>query len=150
KRAASSIRALQKRPNKTVLDRLLKRMSYVQGDFAEEDTYERLAKKIKGARTPVFYLEIPPSLVGLAIKQLAEAGLTKNARVVVEKPFGHDLKSARALANEIHQYIREDQLYRIDHFLGLMGLDEILYLRFGNSVFEPVWNSGSISCVQIT
>src|SRR5690349_118563 len=138
------------KPNQRIFNRLAKRFSYVQGDFAEAETYERLAAHIRGARNPVFYLEIPPSLFGMTIKGLSEAGLTKNARVVVEKPFGHDLASARALAKEIHQYIREDQLYRIDHFLGLMGLDEILYLRFANAMFEPAWNSNSISCVQIT
>ncbi len=139
-----------RKPDPKVFNRFAKRLSYVQGDFAEADTYERLAAQIKGARTPVFYLEIPPSLFGMTIKGLAEAGLTGHARVVVEKPFGHDLVSARALAAEIHQYIREDQLYRIDHFLGVMGLAEILYLRFGNVMFEPVWNRNSVACVQIT
>ena len=110
-----------KKPDPKVFNRLAKRLSYVQGDFSEADTYERLAAHIKGARNPVFYLEIPPSLFGMTIKGLSEAGLTKNARVVVEKPFGHDLASARELAAEIHQYISEDQLYRIDHFLGVMG-----------------------------
>ena len=133
-----------------VFNRLVKRFSYVQGDFSDDATYERVGKAIRGAKTPVFYLEIPPSLFGMTIGGLAKAGLTENARVVVEKPFGHDLQSARDLADEIHQYIREDQLYRIDHFLGVMGLTEILYLRFANAMFEPVWDRNSIACVQIT
>jgi glucose-6-phosphate 1-dehydrogenase len=138
------------KPEPKVFNRLARRFSYIPGDFSADETYERLAQKIKGARSPVFYLEIPPSLFGMTIKGLHDAGLTGNARVVVEKPFGHDLASARDLAAEIHQYIREDQLYRIDHFLGLMGMAEILYLRFANAMFEPVWNRNSIACIQIT
>ena len=139
-----------KKPDPQIFNRLAERLSYVQGDFSEADTYHRLAARMKDAHTPVFYLEIPPSLFGMTIKGLSDAGLTEAARVVVEKPFGHDLESARSLAAEIHEYIREDQLYRIDHFLGVMGLGEILYLRFANSMLQPIWDRDSVACVQIT
>src|SRR4029450_2332413 len=121
-----------------VFGRFADRLSYVQGDFADAATYGRVGTAMKGAEQPVFYLEIPPFLFGTVVKGLADAGLTDRARVVVEKPFGHDLESARALAAELHQYLDESQIYRIDHFLGKMGVEELLYLRFANSRLGPL------------
>jgi glucose-6-phosphate 1-dehydrogenase len=150
KRARSSIEACGETIDESVFDRLAERLSFLPGDFSDAATYERLARAIADAHSPVFYLEIPPSLFGMVIKGLAEAGLTKNARVVVEKPFGHDAASARVLNDQVHASLDESQLYRIDHFLGKMGTDELLYLRFGNTMIEPIWNRNHIACMEIT
>jgi len=133
-----------------VFQRLAARMSMVSGDYQDPKTYDRVAHAIEGRHRPVFYLEIPPSLFGRVVEGLAGAGLTQRARVAVEKPFGHDLASARALNAELHQYLEEAQIYRIDHFLGKEPTMDIQFLRFSNAIFEPLWNRNLIQSVQIT
>ncbi|MFI5028659.1 MAG: glucose-6-phosphate dehydrogenase [Solirubrobacterales bacterium] len=137
-------------PDGEVFDRLAARLSYLQGDYGEASTFERVGGAIEGKKKPVFYLEVPPSLFSTVVHGLAGAGLTENARVVIEKPFGHDLASARALNAELCEVLHEGQILRIDHYLGKEPVMDIAYLRFTNSILEPVWNREHVSHVQMT
>jgi glucose-6-phosphate 1-dehydrogenase len=148
--ALAAIQGTGETVDDAIFARFAERLSYLAGDFGDADTFTRLADAIRGAKSPVFYLEIPPFLFGRVITGLAAAGLTEGARVVVEKPFGHDVESARALNDEIHEHLDESQLYRIDHFLGKMGTAEILYLRFANAALEPIWTREHLASIQIT
>jgi glucose-6-phosphate 1-dehydrogenase len=125
-------------------------LSYVQGDYNDFDTYRKVKQALSGAQHPVFYLEIPPSLFAGVIQRLGSAGCTNGARVVIEKPFGHDTASAVELNDQIHEILDENQIYRIDHFLGKEPIQDITYLRFANSLFEPIWNRRYVESVQIT
>jgi glucose-6-phosphate 1-dehydrogenase len=137
--------------NDRVFGRLARRLSYVSGDAGDDATYDRLVEALGKASFPAFYLEIPPALFETVIAGLSRHDLlAKGQRVIVEKPFGHDLASARALSYDLHKYLDESQLYRIDHYLGKMGVEEITYLRFANTMLEPIWNRNHVAQVQVT
>ena len=148
--ARAAIEATGEPVDGDVFARFAARLSMVSGDFADPATYDKVAAAISGRVNPVFYLEIPPFLFGRVADGLAGAGLTENARVVVEKPFGHDLSSAKELNDQLSAHLQEWQIYRIDHFLGKEPAMDIRYIRFSNSIIEPLWNRDRIEAVQIT
>ena len=149
--ARMAIEQAGEKVNDRVFGRLSRRLEYVSGDVGDDATYERLVEALGEASFPAFYLEIPPALFETVIAGLSRHDLvSKGQRVIVEKPFGHDLASARGLSRDLHKYLDESQLYRIDHYLGKMGVEEITYLRFANTMLEPIWNRNHVAQVQVT
>ena len=148
--AREAVAASIEDPDEDVFGRLAKRLSYIQGDYADAATFAKVGEAIEGKHRPVFYLEVPPSLFSAVVHGLADAGLTEDARLVIEKPFGHDLESARELNAELCEVLGEEQILRIDHYLGKEPVMDIAYLRFANSILEPVWNRQHVSHVQLT
>ncbi len=134
--------------DRRILDTFLARLSYIGGEGQE--VFDHLATALKGAKLPVFYLAIPPASFLDAAEELADEGLLSSARLVVEKPFGTDLVSARELNRRLTALVPEERLYRIDHFLGKEPVQDIMYLRFSNSLFEPVWNREHVDSIQVT
>lgn len=136
--------------NEEAFSKLCSLIQYIDGDYREPSTYERLCQMLGNSARPLYYLAIPPSMFATVTKGLSGAGCTRAARVVVEKPFGRDLASARELNAILETAFTPEAIFRIDHFLGKEPVQNIYYTRFANSIFEPLWNRDHIACVQIT
>ena len=150
RRVTQSIKQSGGIDNKRAFDHLLSLLKYVSGDYNDSSTFAAIKESLGKASRPAHYLAIPPSLFGTVIKGLGAAGLAKNARVIVEKPFGRDLASARALNKVARSVFPENSIFRIDHFLGKEAIMNIMYFRFANSFLEPIWNRNYVASVQVT
>jgi glucose-6-phosphate 1-dehydrogenase len=148
--ATDSIKQAGKIDDQDALNHLLSLLQYVGGDYNDPATFKALKQAMGDARCPAHYLAIPPALFATVIKGIETAGLADQARLIVEKPFGRDLASARELNRIALSVFSEDSIFRIDHYLGKEAIMNILYFRFANSFLEPIWNRNYISSVQIT
>ena len=130
--------------------RLMQLLRYVDGDYNDAATFTELRKQLGEAKRPLHYLAVPPSLFATVAEALAQSGCADNARLVIEKPFGHNRETALALSRLLAKFFPEENIFRIDHYLGKEPVQNIVYTRFANSMFEPIWNRDHVSSIQIT
>ncbi|MDP2031054.1 MAG: glucose-6-phosphate dehydrogenase [Thiobacillus sp.] len=136
--------------DESVFRSLVSLLTYINGDYEDPATFDELRRALEGRKRPLHYFAIPPSMFPVVVRGLASVGCTQDARVVVEKPFGRDLETARALNATLHEALPESSIFRIDHYLGKEAVQNIIYFRFANSFLEPIWNRNHIRQVQIT
>jgi glucose-6-phosphate 1-dehydrogenase len=148
--AAASLRGGGMDPDSPAAQKMLGLLRYVDGDLDDDTTYAAMSREIGPGRRTLFYLEVPPFLFGRIAQGISAAGRADGARVMVEKPFGNDLDSAQALNTTVHRYFPEDAVYRVDHWLGMDPLNDVLVARFANSIIEPLLNRDHVDSIQIT
>jgi glucose-6-phosphate 1-dehydrogenase len=149
-RAKDSLQHCDKGLDDAAFQKMTELLHYVDGDYQDPATFAQLRQQLGDAKCPLHYLAIPPSLFTVVAEALAKSGCADNARIVVEKPFGHNLATAQQLNSTLHKYFPEASIFRIDHFLGKEPVQNMLYTRFANPMFEPIWNRNYVRSIQLT